>query len=83
MSDPMICGTLGANVQFQANAELMSAYEMAEKDRLDRQSNQEFWEKQGQIKTARRMLARNMSYEDIADITDLSISEISALAAAR
>ena len=82
MQDAMINQALKAEAPFLANAELMSAYEMAEKDRLDRQANQEFWEKQGQLKTARNLLGMNMPFDQIAQATELSLSEIEALAAA-
>lgn len=91
MNDPMIREALSAQKQFQSNTELMSAYEWAEKARLDRQANQEYWEnrgekkgeKKGRIKTAKNLLTMNMSFEQIAQATELTVSEVEALAVAR
>ena len=95
MSDPMIRGTLGANVQFQANADLMSAYEMAEKDRLDRQANQEFWENQGEKKGRKEgrkegrselilnLLDSGMTPDQIANSAKVPISEVEELTSKR
>ena len=47
MQDEMIAQALDAERAFLANEELMSAYEWAEKDRLDREAHQSYWENKG------------------------------------
>ncbi|MBR3665362.1 MAG: hypothetical protein IKO41_06115 [Lachnospiraceae bacterium] len=76
----------------------MSAYDWAEKDRLDRYAHQAFWgdkvkkgemigeqkgDRERQIKVARKVLAKNVPIEDIADFTDLPISKSKELSSKR
>ena len=72
----MINQALKAEAPFMANAELMSAYEMAEKDRLDRQANQGFWEKKGRSELILNLLDSGMTPDQIAKSAKVPISEI-------
>ncbi len=77
------------------NEPLMSAYEMAEKDRLDRLANQEFWEnigfKKGEGKGEKKERSRwvlnfldsGMTPSQIAKSGNLPLSEVEAIAASR
>lgn len=87
MQDAMINQALKAEAPFLANAELMSAYEMAEKDRLDRQANQEFWEKKGRNKGRSELILNlldsGMTPDQIANSAKVPISEIEELTSKR
>lgn len=87
MNERLICGTIDVQSQFLANAELMSAYEMAEKDRLDRQANQEFWEKKGRNKGRSELILNlldsGMTPDQIAKSAKVPISEVEKLTSKR
>ena len=54
MRDAMIQKAVEAEASFLANAELMSTYEIAEKNRLGVIANQRFWEKMVKNATERK-----------------------------
>ena len=65
------------------NEPLMSAYEMAEKARLDAIAHQRFYEKKGRSRLVLNLLDSGMTPNQIAEKGKLPLSEIEAIAASR
>ena len=80
MHDKMISQALEAEKAFPANEELMSAEEWAEKDLLDRQAHQQYWEDKGRVEMIISMLNYGLSPEQIATISKRPLSEILKIA---
>ena len=93
MTEPAIKMALEYEKYFRENPELRREYELREMAELDRRSELDLNRQEGiregiregeyqkSIKIAKKMLYRGNSIEDIADITELSISDIEQLKA--
>ena len=83
MQDEMIAQALEAKKAFLANDELMSAYDWAEKDRLDREAHQSYWENKGRgeerTSLIKYMLNQGRNIEDISSITGYPIDEVKSV----
>ena len=80
MHDAIRAQALEAEKAFLANDEPMSAEEWAEKDRLDREAHQQYWEEKGRVEMIISMLNYGLSPEQIATISKRPLSEILKIA---
>ena len=83
MQDEMIAQALEAKKAFLANEELMSEYEWAEKDRLDREAHQQYWEDKGRAEgregVAKNLISMHLPDEMIIKATGLSAEVVASL----
>ena len=83
MHDAIRAQALEDEKAFPANEELMSAEEWAEKDRLDRQAHQQYWEEKGRVEERtsliKYMLNQGRNIEDISSITGYPIDEVKSV----
>ena len=88
MQNAMIDQAIKAEAPFLANTELMSDYEWAEKQRLDALAHEAFVKKEGikegtnneRYRMASELISLNMTVEQIAKTTKLTIAEIESIA---
>ncbi|MBQ9536156.1 MAG: Rpn family recombination-promoting nuclease/putative transposase [Desulfovibrionaceae bacterium] len=90
MSNPAIREAMEAEKLFMRNPNLVTAYEQAEKTRMDRIAEQRYWEVKLEqaaeqaadkkaLSIARKLIATNMPVEQIASITDLPIETVKTI----
>ena len=84
---PEITKALDAEEEFMNNAELLYAYDTAEKDRRDAVAHEAYWRNKGfqdgamnmQHNIISNMIRKGMSVEAISDMTGISLGEVRTL----